>query len=538
MSNTYRYSKEIVDVMSNMGGYGIPRNRAFSEAAINVYGSIKYENYNKTGVKTGENVVPYTRSYTALSSSMSDWITPGYLKAVAEGIRFNKPMSKEEVFVNIRTFTGLIRKSWDHTDGKLVDVVTSLDFVVQPQDFPVNMPSLASCETLQGVDKTDAINTAFAEAHQMTAMLMVDLYEIRKAYTMLKSMVTEASSIVSKIKVASALRASPKKSGVDTIYRLSQQKNAGKRVLDINASAALKQTRLPLTKGNLDEGGSIRTPLKRLVYDVKKRKLVKIYVSKRYDPTDTALAYRKKVLSANRRTVTNANAAKYIKAETSKVLEAQLVLNYGLKPLLYSILGTIKGLPEESKPKHQSYRGFRQGEHVATSVYTTPDGASRYTITRTTKWRYRAVVETTYVAPILARLGLDFNHMVSTIHEVTWLSFAAGWFMDVQTYLNAVTPIEGKLSDQSSVSSKVVIDTVYKFERFACSFLKWGADYTLYPYSTEWHTVQVSLGRTVNVKPAFPGFSSQVRSLNHLLSGVALIFTMFGKSGLNKKIRL
>lgn len=224
----------------------------------------------------------------------------------------------------------------------------------------------------------------------------------------------------------------------------------------------------------------------------------------------------------------------------TKVANAQLTLNYGILPLISSIMGVLNTFNERGgTPQWQTYRGFRSGSSESTAVKTSsrPDGSIRYRWTKvvTVNWGCRATVCTRYRPSRIAALGLSKAQIFTNAHEAIRFSFVFDWFMNVGSFLSAVTPVPGGLDEESSLTTKTHTKIEWIFEVLAGSTIS-GSVTSVDTYrKTIFTEAFIDVQRSVNVKPSFPGWNLQFKSLNHLASGTALLITAAASAVLGRR---
>lgn len=530
-NNTYRYSKEIRDVIgtsTTVGDSGVPRTRSRVDSNTVVNASWKAQSIGPTGTILANQGGPVPYSFCPHSEVMTDYVTKGYKRLISQGARFNKPMSKTEVFAAVEPFSGQVWRN-DQKVGGAYDYCDVTLWSFMPSDFSDMTFPQDNSSYLLSVDQTDAVNAAYAEAHQQLVMLKVDLVEWRKTAGMLKGLLGDAKSILGRIQVVArssrgARRSTVKLASTRSLADISRNTRAkpgqGSKML------ATK----PLYKQPTAMGETKFLPIKRTKYTIHKGEFRKVKAKGKVNATTQAQAIRENAFSRAKRAERDRLATKAVKADVAKTLEGQLILNYGLLPLMSSIGGTIKALSQERKAVRQSYRGFRSGSCTTVSTQAKPlfGPAATCTIEKVDTWQVRAVVATLYSPPFLSKMGLLKTQAVSDIWELTHFSMLWDRFQNVSTYLKAIVPIQGQLAMESSMTTELRTEITYRFSQPMEKINYTDYVRTNFAVTCSYTIVTIKTIRSVNVSPAFPGWNGQFKSANTLFNAVAIASQLLG----------
>jgi hypothetical protein len=430
---------------------------------------------SETVVVTRHNAATATSSKTfsafdpsfKVGDLMNDIVTPGYNKYSSKGKLIVTPMRKEFADSEYsRSFSGASFLQ-EYVSGPLVDsdvlstTTTTTMWCANP--YNVNHFPIIPTPDIQ-VLVADAVNSAYASAHQRDVMGFVDLMEMGKTIDMLRTNLGRLESVI----------------------------------------------------------GLTCKPLKKLTRQVDKAgKKLPIYKYK-----------------AKTRLGIAADAA-------SLHLEYQ----YGVKPLMMSLQGLLKqidySMTEASILRH-TFRGSQSYHDTITETATNDSSVVNgsitrsYTTAKSIEMYARAGVITDYLPSLRSRLGLDGRDLVPGVYDLIPLSFVLDWFIDVNTYLEAVTPVKGFNAQASWVTTYIEELTQYRFNSPAYTTTR--LEYSkLYRYTypereTECFKLSRVRVRTPGVVPQLPHFDTKLRSLTHLISGAALAFSFATRSKSMKRL--
>lgn len=228
-----------------------------------------------------------------------------------------------------------------------------------------------------------------------------------------------------------------------------------------------------------------------------------------------------------------------------------LEYHYGLIPLMGTIEGLISTFTKQVQPQRQTYRGFAGDSGVYKDIVRVPiagiiTGTTVGDLSYTTQIEYklscRAGVMTDYRPSIQAMLGMEATDLIPAVHELIPLSFVLDWAFDIGGYLRAIQPVEGFHTLASWATDVIEYYKTYTFEQPYCS-----QDYhpSTYKYRAEWSPMRMSHSvverkkiRKPEQSPYFPKWDkAAVRSLTHMISGLALGFSALKRKPLSKLLR-
>lgn len=118
---------------------------------------------------------------------------------------------------------------------------------------------------------------------------------------------------------------------------------------------------------------------------------------------------------------------------------------YGVKPLVSDMMSFRSAVQKLSKPKPKRYtaRGNASdsGEETNTSEFTYGVGTYERTATTSRSLTVRAGI--LYETDFSDSFGLGLEYIPVTLWETLTLSFVADWFLNIGTFLEALTPKQG-----------------------------------------------------------------------------------------------
>lgn len=119
-----------------------------------------------------------------------------------------------------------------------------------------------------------------------------------------------------------------------------------------------------------------------------------------------------------------------------------LLIRYGIMPLVYDIQGYIKALSEPRRPTRNTVRSVARDSGVvewsvpgSSSMISSINLQHRLTYTR----EYRATCLFEYQDDMQSRVGLRLADVPSAAWELTRLSFVADWFANIGDYIGSAT---------------------------------------------------------------------------------------------------
>lgn len=211
-----------------------------------------------------------------------------------------------------------------------------------------------------------------------------------------------------------------------------------------------------------------------------------------------------------------------------------LETQYGILPLMQSIEGLVKALGSVSEKAHiQTYRGKSKAQDNYQRVNTVrPQWTGllyfddTYTVSIDQTINARAGVISRYSPSLRARLGMETRDLVSAGYELIKFSFLVDWWLDIGTYLEAVTPVEGFTTEASWITTYVEEVVTLSFTRASVSGNIY-SDGSWYGSSTALST-SVTHGtretiRTPRAMPRIPKINSTFKSVRHAISAAALL---------------
>lgn len=210
-----------------------------------------------------------------------------------------------------------------------------------------------------------------------------------------------------------------------------------------------------------------------------------------------------------------------------------LETQYGILPLMMSIEGLVKALGTVSeKANIQTYRGNSVAQDnlsktkVVTSTWTgLLSYTDTYSVTIDQSINARAGVISRYSPSLRARLGMETRDLVPAGYELIKFSFLLDWWLDIGTYLEAVTPVKGFTSEASWLTTFVEEVVTLAFSRASVS----GNIYSDGSWYGSLSALNTSLTygtreriRTPGVVPRIPQINSTFKSVRHAVSAAAL----------------
>lgn len=135
-----------------------------------------------------------------------------------------------------------------------------------------------------------------------------------------------------------------------------------------------------------------------------------------------------------------------------------LLIRYGVMPLVYDIQGYVKTLSEPTKPDRRTSRAVTRdsgSEQWTETVASSMVGA--ISLSHDLAWtrEYRATVLFESVDDLQARLGLRPADVPTALWELTKFSFVADWFANIGDYVGSLT-----LAGRSTVVLQCVVESL------------------------------------------------------------------------------
>ncbi len=218
------------------------------------------------------------------------------------------------------------------------------------------------------------------------------------------------------------------------------------------------------------------------------------------------------------------NPKAYAKA-LENVMNMWLQARYGWMPVIYDLQGAIKALTTPKSPR-QTARG-RTEVTSSSSVKSAHGGYSPgvygTTSDRTRRTTYRAGIlyENTksLTAEYSSRFGLSLADALTVPWELKTLSFVVDWFIDIGTWLRAVSPKSGI----NPLASWVVTECEHT-SLVHSPYLTINPNWTGGPSGSGFcYAVNRTRSRTLGANPSFPGSGSGL-TLLHSIDAAALSF--------------
>lgn len=119
-----------------------------------------------------------------------------------------------------------------------------------------------------------------------------------------------------------------------------------------------------------------------------------------------------------------------------------LLVRYGIMPLVYDIEGYVKALSEPNRPDRRTARAVVRDSGNEHWVETGSSGmVANITLDHDLTWtrEYRATCLFEAVDDLQARLGLRLADVPTAAWELTRLSFVADWFANIGEYVGSLT---------------------------------------------------------------------------------------------------
>jgi hypothetical protein len=220
-----------------------------------------------------------------------------------------------------------------------------------------------------------------------------------------------------------------------------------------------------------------------------------------------------------------------------------LEVNYGVIPLMLSLQGLVKTLTKDYVDTNRmkwppTFRGsessqkFEEAENVVNVVSGGYDSGANTTVNRfklvlSQNCYARAGVMTRYNPSRKSQLGLDLRDLIPGAYELIPFSFVIDWALNINSYLEAVTPVPGFATNATWVTLYNEVVLQYIFNQEAATLIntpgKWKTQNRAYTTQvvTGWRTTD----RIPGVVPLPPKFNSELKSLTHFISGAALAFS-------------
>lgn len=142
----------------------------------------------------------------------------------------------------------------------------------------------------------------------------------------------------------------------------------------------------------------------------------------------------------------------------AELANLDLLVRYGVMPLMYDIQGYVKALSEPTKPDRRTARAVASDQGDEHWVSTASSSMiSRITLDHDLTWtrQYRATCLFESVDDLQARLGLRLADVPSALWELTRLSFVADWFANIGDYVGSLT-----LAGRANVVLQCVVESL------------------------------------------------------------------------------
>lgn len=237
-----------------------------------------------------------------------------------------------------------------------------------------------------------------------------------------------------------------------------------------------------------------------------------------------------------------------------KIAEASglwLEYHYGILPTMMSIEGLMKVLMEQSKPKRQTYRGSASISDDITETTVVPfmswfnSSKQIGNINYSTRYEYnvytRAGILTEFQASLQGRLGMEMRDIPTAMYELIPFSFVLDWVYDLNTAIEAMTPVNGYSSLASWLTTVKEEIFTYTYERTGFSdALTDSTGITVatgYPLRTAVTLISRTKTRTPGLTARLPKLDLHFRSYTHAISALALAISI-GHGKLNRRLKL
>lgn len=211
-----------------------------------------------------------------------------------------------------------------------------------------------------------------------------------------------------------------------------------------------------------------------------------------------------------------------------------LEMQYGLIPLMSSINGLISALHKKVVPPlGQTYRG---SDRVADSyslmnsvdiplwVGSSTSYTAEYSVDVEYYYVARAGLTTSYLPSFQGRLGMELRDLPTAIYELIPCSFVLDWFYDLGTAIEALTPIIGLHRTIVFESMIKEVSTTWRHKVIGASATN-PADkinYAVYDREASITAITRTYDRTPTLSVGFPKPDFHLKSITHLVSGIAL----------------
>ncbi|UUW21153.1 MAG: maturation protein [Sanya solspi-like virus 4] len=187
--------------------------------------------------------------------------------------------------------------------------------------------------------------------------------------------------------------------------------------------------------------------------------------------------------------------------------DQHLTLIYGIMPAIRDIEAGMKAISELSvRPKRKTARGSAQRTNVVAYTRTYNDGSVTGTIngvaTRTVVVRAGSLYEVTFNLG-LSKFGLTISDIPSAVLELLPFSFVVDWFVNLGTFVSAVTPVIGisRRAEWYTVSDTLTIqETLGSVTAIAANWTASGGGDQRTFTQTEVYRVPCNLGDHVSLQ--------------------------------------
>lgn len=406
---------------------------------------------------------------------MWDYKTPHFRKRQAAGEIINNPMSANERHVKFHPYTGQTYQMTVDNIGPLPNgslIKTSIfvtNLVPDPRSF-TSSPPLVSVRA----SAANAVNTAYAKAHQRYLNILTDVGEAKQTGALIKSQLATLDR------------------------KLNNAMN------DKQAQKAAKAL-LAYESGVPNVGLALRRNSARAI------KAGKIFIPQ--------------AISSKARAIQMAMSV------SRDVIGGWLSFRYGVQPLLSSVTGLVDVLVKQTRPERETFRGFirdaGQKEIIQPVDYGVPGLTAALTTTAYSEVNVRAGVLTAFHPTAQGQSGALLRDLPRTLYDFIPLSFVVDWAFDLGTYIEAATPLPGFSTLATWVTSRQKDEVSYKWTSSSATKNNAGRTEKWFPQSCSVEIITISKQRTVGVTPSTPAFDANLRSTTHLLDSIGLLFQKF-----------
>lgn len=213
------------------------------------------------------------------------------------------------------------------------------------------------------------------------------------------------------------------------------------------------------------------------------------------------------------------------------ITDTWLEYRYGVMPLL-SDIDALRQLGQKQLNINSDINVKRSSLKVVTTPYSVSrfkglQCGSSYAIgTRSVKQEtiYRATSLYMCNLTTAANLGLDASSIPATLWELVPYSFVVDWFIDVGSWIKAITPHPG-IVDMGNIVSATTIRTDETCIDMMCASPSPSSDFPASPHNSVHTCTSVGYRRGINnVLPSIPGINPSLLSFKRTLDAVALSF--------------